>query len=100
MFSSENVAQAASNPTLTRIIAKLADEILNPLILLMFAIAIVVFLYGLYELIRDADDPGAREKARQHVLWGVVGMFIMVSAYGIIYFTLDTVQVPIPETLR
>jgi hypothetical protein len=102
MFGIVNIAhaQSAQNPVVTRIIAKLADEILNPAIMLMFAIAIVVFLWGLFQFIYHADDPGAREDAKQHILWGVIGMFIMVSAYGIIYLTLNTVEVPIPQTLQ
>lgn len=100
MFGLVQVAHAAENPVVTRIIAKLADEIVNPIIVLMFAITIVVFLWGLFQLIWHADDPGAREAARNHVLWGIIGMAIMVSAYGIIRLTLNTVEVPIPESFR
>lgn len=96
-----NVAQAAEvNPVVAGVINKLAEQILNPLIMLAFAIAIVVFLWGLFQMIRNADDPGARQEAGQHILWGVIGMLIMVSAYGIIYLTLNTFEIPIPEALR
>lgn len=100
MFALVNVVHAAESPVVTRIISKLADEILNPIIMLLFAIAIVVFLWGLFQFIYHADDPGAREAAKQHILWGIVGLAIMISAYGIIRLTLNTVEVPIPESLR
>lgn len=94
------VHAAEVNPVVAGIIDKIAVHILNPLIALVFAVAIVVFLWGLFGLIKGADDPSEREKAKQHVIWGIVGMFIMVSAYGIIYLVLNTFDIPIPDALR
>jgi hypothetical protein len=100
MFSLVKVAYAADNPAVTRIIGKIATEILNPIIALLFAIATVVFFWGLFKLIHHADDSGARDAAKQHIMWGLVGMFIMFSAYGIIRLTLNTVHVPPPAAFQ
>jgi len=85
VFSS--VAHAASSiPLLDNIEA----NILNPLISLLFAVALLYFLYGVFELIKGREDPDAHDKGGQHILWGVIGMAIMVSAYGIIHIICGT----------
>jgi hypothetical protein len=71
---------AASIPLLDNI----KTQILNPLIYLAFAAAFLVFGYGVVEFIRHADSDEGRETGGRHILWGVVGMFIMASAFGII----------------
>lgn len=58
-------------------------QILNPIIYLFFAAAFLYFVYGVIEFIRHAESEDGRETGGRHILWGVVGMFIMISAYGI-----------------
>ncbi len=60
-------------------IRKVNKNILNPLIVLMFAIAAAYFAYGLFEFIKDSDKPDAREKGKQHIIWGLIGMAVMVG---------------------
>ncbi len=62
--------------------------ILNPILTLLFALSFLYFAYGVFKFLRlDAADK-AREEARNAILWGIVGMVIMFSVYGIIYFVL------------
>ena len=77
--------------TVDQFILKLADVILNPLIRLMFAVAIVVFLWGIIEYIRGAGSPDSREQGTRHIIWGLVGLFIMVGVFGIINLFKDTI---------
>ena len=64
--------------------------ILSPIIYLLFGLALLLFLYGVFEFIKKSDDPDERKKGGQHMLWGIIGMAIMFSAYGIINFILNT----------
>ncbi len=64
--------------------------ILNPLILLVFAIALLVFLYGVLQFIRNADSETGRVEGKKNIGWGLFGMFIMMSAYGLIRIILNT----------
>ena len=66
--------------------------ILNPAIVLLFAISFVYFIYGVIKFLSsDAGDKGAKRiEARNSILWGIVGMLIMFSVYGIIRFVLAT----------
>ncbi len=49
----------------------------------MFAVALIVFVYGVFEYVRQSDSSDERAKGTQHMLWGIVGMFIMISVFGI-----------------
>lgn len=75
-------------------INKVNGVILNPLIKLVFAIALLYFFFGIFQFIRSETSDSNRKKGQQKILYGLVGMFIMVSAYGIIHFILQTFGIP------
>jgi len=56
----------------------------------MFALALVLFLWGVFEYIKNADSPEDRQKGTQHIIWGLVGLFIMVSVWTILEIALNT----------
>ena len=87
------------NPALAGFMRKVADYIVNPLIGLMFAIALVVFLYGVFEYFVRTTDPKARETGSQHILWGLLGMVIMFGVYGIIRVVISTFGIDTPAGL-
>ena len=66
--------------------------IINPLILLLVAVSFVYFIYSVIRFlsIDPGDKGGKRIEARNSILWGIVGMLIMFSVYGIIHFVLAT----------
>lgn len=82
---------------ISNLLFKVNEVILNPLITLAFAVALVYFLYGVFQFIKDADDSDAREQGKQHILWGLVGMFIMISVFGIIRIVLNTFGISLPD---
>lgn len=67
-----------------QLIKKISTEILNPVIGLMIAIAFAVFLWGIIEFIANADNEQKRADGKRHIIWGLVGLFIMVAVAGII----------------
>ncbi|MGB3922275.1 MAG: hypothetical protein WBL19_03355 [Minisyncoccia bacterium] len=67
--------------------------ILNPLIILVFAIALVIFLWGIVQFIASQTADEERETGKRKIFWGLFGMFIMISAYGLIRLILGTIGV-------
>lgn len=63
---------------------KINDAILFPLIALMSAIALIMFLYGAFNYVRGASNDDAREKGRKHLLYGTIGLLVMLSAFTIL----------------
>jgi uncharacterized membrane protein len=76
--------------TASEFLDKLGTVFLNPLILLMFAVSLVVFLWGVFEYIKDGDNEKDREKGKSNIVWGIIGMFVMVSVYGILEILVNT----------
>jgi hypothetical protein len=79
---------AASYP----LIEKIKTNIVNPIIGLMFALAVVYFLWGVFQLVTKNDDTTRAEEGRMHILWGLVGMFIMFSVFGIMNLICNTIN--------
>jgi hypothetical protein len=71
-------------------IRQLARVILNPLIRLMFALAVIYFLWGVFVYITNAESTEGRKKGAQHILWGLVGLVIMMGVYGILRIATGT----------
>ena len=59
---------------------------LNTATLLILAAAVVVFLWGVMQFVMSAGDDEARAKCRNHIIWGVIGIFVMVSLWGLVNF--------------
>ena len=73
------------------ILENIKKAIVDPIIYFLFALALVYFLYGVLELIRNADSEEARKVGQQHIIYGVIGMFIMISFYGIMHVICNTI---------
>jgi hypothetical protein len=82
---------AASSMTVDSFISNLATTIINPLLLLLFAVAVIYFLWGVLSYIKGADDPGKRQEGAMHIFYGLIGMLIMVGVYGILEMITNTV---------
>ena len=65
-------------------VAKLNDVILEPTVLLLMAVALLVFLYGGLQYILYADSEQARSDGQKHMLYGIIGFLVMVSALAIL----------------
>lgn len=72
------------------LITKITAVIVNPLIVVMFTFALVGFLWGVRSYITNADDPEARAKGTGHIMWGIIGMFLMIASFTIIHIVLNT----------
>lgn len=70
---------------------RLAKVIGNPIILFLMAAALFIFLWGVAEYIKGSDSDSVRETGRRHMMWGLIGLFIMVSAYTILKILVDTI---------
>lgn len=87
------IAEAAPPPipaSVLAVIGKISTTILNPIIVLMFAVALAYFAWGVVQYIWQPDNEEERSKGRTRMLWGIVGMFIMVSVYGILNLIINT----------
>jgi len=83
-------------PPVVTFLNKINQFILNPLIKLAFAVALVIFFWGIFQFIISETADAKRSEGKKKILWGLFGMFIMISAYGLIRLVLGTFNIPNP----
>src|SRR3989344_8700437 len=71
-------------PALSNILERFVDLIINPAILLVFSAAFFLFMWGLVMFMIHLNSGEPKQEDKDHMLWGIVGMFVMVSVWGII----------------
>ena len=67
----------------SEIVQRFDQFIITPAIAIVFTAGFFLFIWGLVQFIWSLDE-GSHEDGKQHMIWGIVGMLIMVSVYGII----------------
>ena len=75
----------AAETTIKGLVDKITQQVLQPIIYLLFALAFIIFIWGIIQyVIAQGGDKEKLTKAKQTIVWGIVGLFIMVSAWGIV----------------
>ncbi|MGD0328767.1 MAG: hypothetical protein ABSB00_03655 [Minisyncoccia bacterium] len=68
------------------------NTINNIIVPVLFAIAFIVFLYGVFKVfILGANSEEEKGKGKTLMLWGLVGFFIMVSVWGLVNILTGTI---------
>lgn len=69
----------------------ITDIINNVLVPLVFAVAFIVFIWGVFQyFIAGGHDEEAKEKGKSLMLYGLVGFFLMVSVWGLVNILVGT----------
>ena len=88
LFPSMASAQELSGPlanTITQVSA-----LVNTLVPLLLAIAVLLFLWGLVKFIANIGDETARAAGKSLMIWGMIALFVMVSFWGIIGYVQES----------
>lgn len=80
-------------------ISKVNSEIINPIILFLFALAIVYFLYGMLEFLLNQQNDEAKTTGKSHMIWGIVGIAIMLGVWTIMNIVINTFNIQGVEIL-
>ncbi|OGZ29945.1 MAG: hypothetical protein A2931_01805 [Candidatus Niyogibacteria bacterium RIFCSPLOWO2_01_FULL_45_48] len=70
--------------TIDNFLRQLADKIINPLIAIFVGIALLYFIWGVIEFLAQAGNEEAKTTGKKHMIWGIIGMAIMLGVGGII----------------
>jgi len=82
------------------LIATLYPTIIRPAITALFGLAFVFFIFGMARFVKESDSDEGRETGRRTVIFGLLGMLIMVSFLGIINIIAGTLGVTVPPVLE
>ncbi len=79
-----------------QLLLKINTYILNPFIGFLFVLATFLFLYGMTRYY-IAGTPQDRATGQRHMVWGLLGMFIMISVFGIMRLIIGTFGITLPQ---
>lgn len=57
---------------------------------LIFTLAFLYFLWGMVKYIRGAANEKEKEESKKFILWGIIGLTVMVSIWGIVKIVTTT----------
>ncbi len=92
----QTFSKVASNPIAGPLLIRIVDVIVTPIIEALFLVAVFMFILGVSKIIMNGTDASVREEGQKTIMWSVVGMFIMVSVYGIIRLIANTLGLSDP----
>jgi hypothetical protein len=66
---------------------------INVLVPIIIGLALVFFLWGLLIFITQSGDEETARKGKTRMLWGVIGLFVMVAVWGLVRFVGSTLGI-------
>jgi len=67
-------------------------DFLSQAVILLVALAVVFFLYGILKYITAGDDEEKRSKMKNVMIYGIIGLFVMLSFWGIVNILINTFE--------
>ena len=74
-------------------IISLAQGWVNAILPLLVGIAVLVLIVGIIRYITAGEDEERRGKARGLMIYGIIGLFVMVSMWGLVFFLGSTFSI-------
>lgn len=65
---------------------KLFLDLISAVIPVIVGLSLLVFFRGLVKFIWASGDPSSHEEGRSIMIWGLIGLFVMLSVWGILRF--------------
>ena len=84
--------------TQTTALIRQGIKALNVLLVAVFVLALVVFAWGVVKYLTAAGDAAKLKLARPFLWWGIIGLFVLASVWGLIKFIADELTITNPET--
>lgn len=91
-FLAPAVVLAQELDNIDKLVQSIGD-IVNTLIPIVFALAILVFFWGLVKYILSAGDEEAKEKGRNIMIGGIIAIFVMAAIWGIVEFIASALDI-------
>jgi hypothetical protein len=75
----------AGNPKIQDLLCYITGIINNSIIPLLFALALVMFVWGVIKFfIINSDEEAKRAEGKQFMIWGIIALAVMLSVWGLV----------------
>ena len=76
--------------TFKEVVDNIYKKVFSPIISLIIALAVVYFLYAVSKFVRS--DGKERESGKELLVWGIIGIVVMMSVWGIVSIVQSTLE--------
>lgn len=91
-IASAQIAQGAS--TVSGLIVFLKDALSTATVLILAA-AVVYFLWNVFKFVMAAGDEEKRKEGQSGIIYGVIGIAVMVSIWGLVNFLTSSAKLDV-----
>lgn len=74
----------AAGDDIQSLLGKIATKIIYPFVNFFLVLATVIFLWGVIQYVIAGDSSDKTEKAKRQIVWGLIGLTVMASAWAIV----------------
>lgn len=76
---------ASGTLTIQQLVTKYIVKGANYIVVLLIGMTVLVFMYGLMKyMFKGRESDAARTEGRKLMLWGIIGIFVMISVWGLV----------------
>lgn len=79
-----SVCPVSSIKSLTDLINFFTCTLMDSVVPLLMALAVVGFVYGIIQYFLNPDNEEKRKNGKNFMFWGIVTLFVMVSIWGLV----------------
>ena len=80
-------------PTTKELFIFIAEILANAVVPLLITVALVVFITGVIQYMTGAAEQTQREKGRKFIIWGLIGLFVILAIWGILKIITGTFDI-------
>lgn len=84
--------QSDTGLTISGFLARLSG-VLDSIIPFIIGLAVFIIIWGIFRYITEAANEEKRAEARQFIVWGTIGVFMMISIWGFVTVLVNTFAV-------
>jgi len=74
------------------LLERIITFVIDPALRVVFTLGLLFFMWGLVEFLWKVKDGQPSQEGKMHMVYGLIGMLIMVSVYGIIALIVNTFE--------
>ena len=65
------------------LLQKILTNVVNPIIYLIMALAVVYFVWGVISYVISSDEE-AKKAGKNRMIWGIIGLVVIVGMWGLV----------------
>lgn len=97
LVASPFIALAQAPQNLQQLIA-LFISILNSIVPVIIGLALIAFLWGVFQYVVAGGEEDRIVAAKNTIMWGLLGLFVMLSVWGLVGILTQTIFGTSPST--